>query len=155
MTKYLDHLSCADCIHDPAFPSTNSTTTNNCNFVFGRQFSILLEHNNKATFHARTFSNCELIHFYSIDIKPVSLRTNAQHISAIIDNLLPFGFHWRMRENLTNYLLAKSGISDSLNICYQWNYWDITMLIHEENPYSYAWLVILLHIGSQHQYHDQ
>ena len=29
-------------------------------------------------FHAQTVINYELMHFYSIDIKPIALRTNAQ-----------------------------------------------------------------------------
>ena len=54
------------------------------------------------------------MHFYSNDIKPVALRKNAQYSSAIIDSLIIFVFPWRMWGDLTNYLLAKSGISDSL-----------------------------------------
>ena len=54
------------------------------------------------------------MHFYSIYIKPVALITNAQHGSAILENILPFGFFLRMRDNLTTYLLSKSGISNSL-----------------------------------------
>ena len=112
MTKYLDHVSCADCILDISFPSHESTTTNNCNPIFGQIFGILFEHNNVATFHARTVINCELMHLYSINTKPIDLRTNSQHSSSIIDKLLPFEFPWHMRKNLTNYLLAKLGISD-------------------------------------------
>ena len=52
--------------------------------------------------------------FYSINIKPVSLRTNSYHSSTILDNLLPFGFPWHIRKNITNNLLEKLGISDSL-----------------------------------------
>ena len=54
------------------------------------------------------------MNFYSIVINPVALGNNAQHSSAILKNLIPFVFPWRLRGNITNYLLAKSGISDSL-----------------------------------------
>ena len=114
MNKSLYHVSCEDCILDTKFPANEPTTTNNCNPIFGQRSDILLEHNNKVTFHARTVSNCELIRFYSIDIKPVALRNNYQHSSAILNNLTSFRFPMRMRRNLTNYLLEKSGIADSL-----------------------------------------
>ena len=35
MTKSLDHVSCADCILDPALPAHEPTTTNNYNPIFG------------------------------------------------------------------------------------------------------------------------
>ena len=54
------------------------------------------------------------MNFYSINIKPVYLRTNDQQSGNIIDNLLPFILTWHMRKNITNYLLAKEGISDSI-----------------------------------------
>ena len=114
MTKSLDHVSCADCIRDQEFPAHEPTTTNNCNPIFGRRFRILLEYNNEATFCARTVRNCKLMHLCSMDIQFVALRTNYQQNSAILDNLLSFGFLWRIREILTNYLLAKSRISYSL-----------------------------------------
>ena len=113
MNKSLYHFYCAHCILDTTFPVYEPTTTNNCNPILGRKFGILFEHSNKAIFHARTVSNCELMHFYSIYIKPVSLRTNAQQISTIIENLLPFIFPWNIQRNITNYLLEKSIISDS------------------------------------------
>ena len=96
MNKSLDRVSCADFILDPSFPYHEPTTTNNCNPNFGRRFGILIYHNNKATFHARTVSKCELMHFYSINIKPVALRTTARHSRAILNNLLSSGFPWRM-----------------------------------------------------------
>ena len=85
ITKSLDHVFWSYCILDPAFPYHQPTTTNNCNPIFSRRFGILIEHNNKATFHAQTVNNCELIHSYSINIKLVSLRTNARHSSIIIE----------------------------------------------------------------------
>ena len=114
MNKYLEHVSCSDCILDPEFPAHETTKTKNRNPIFGQLFGILIEHNNDATFHAQKVSNCELMNFYSIEIKPVALRTNAQHSSTILDNLLIFGFTWSIQENFTNYLLEKSGILDSL-----------------------------------------
>ena len=114
MTKSLDNVSCADCSLDPEFPSHEPNTITNCNPIFGRRFGILLEHNNKATFHARTVINCELMHLYSIGIEPASIGANSQHSSAIIDNILPFGFPCHMWKNISNYLLEKSGILDSL-----------------------------------------
>ena len=114
MNEYLDHFSCAYCILDTALPYNETTTTKNWNPIFSRKFGILIEHNNEAIFHAQTVSNCELVHFYSIYIKPVALGTNAQQSSTILENLLSFGFPWHIRRNITNYLLAKLGISDSL-----------------------------------------
>ena len=54
------------------------------------------------------------MHLYSINIKPIYLRTNDQQNSTILDNIIPFGFPWHMKINITNYSLAKSGLSDSL-----------------------------------------
>ena len=98
MTKYLYHVSCTYCILDIVLPDHEPTTTNNCKPILGQRFGILIEHNNEAIFHAQTVKKCELMHFYSIDIKPVALRTNAQKSSAIIDNLLPFVFPLNMRK---------------------------------------------------------
>ena len=73
MIKSLDYVFCADCILDTEFPSHEPTTTNNCNPIFCQRFGIFLDHNKKSTFHAQTVSNCELVHFYYIDIKPLEL----------------------------------------------------------------------------------
>ena len=102
--KSLYYVSCTVCILDTEFPAHEPTTTNNCNPILGRRFGILIEHNKKSIFHAQTVRKYELMHFYSIGIKPVSLRTNAQKNSAIIDNLLPLVFPWHMRKiSLTTY----------------------------------------------------
>ena len=106
-TKPLDQISCTYSILGPLFPTHEPTSTKNCNLVLGLQFRILLDYNNEATFHARKSINCELVCLYSIDIKTIALGTNSQHSSAILDNLIPFRFHWRMQDNINNYLLGK------------------------------------------------
>ena len=105
MNKSLDHVSCTDCILDPALPDHEPTTTNNCNLIFGRRFIILLKNKNEATFYA--LRKYELMHLYSTVIKPGSLETNDQHSITILDNLLPFRFPWCMWGNFTKYLLEK------------------------------------------------
>ena len=111
--KSLYYVSCTVCILDTEFPAHEPTTTNNCNPILGRRFGILIEHNKKSIFHAQTVRKYELMHFYSIDIKPVSLRTNAKkwrHYWQPSTISIPLAY----AENLTNYLLEKSGISDFL-----------------------------------------
>ena len=111
MTKYLDHVSCADCILDTDFLANEPTTTNNCNPILGPRFGLLLGNNNEAIFHSRIVSNWELMHLYYIDINPIAIIISAQQSSTIINNLLPCVFPWHMQRNLTNYLLEKPGIS--------------------------------------------
>ena len=102
INKSLDRVSCADCILDTEFPAHEPTTTKNCNPICGRLFGILLEHNNKAIFHARTVSKCELVHLYYVDNKPVALSTNSQQGITILDNLLTLVFPCNMQINITN-----------------------------------------------------
>ena len=145
MIKFLYHVYCADCILGPEFTSHEPTTTNNCNPIFGRRFGILLEHNNDVTFHAQTVSNCELMLCYSIDIKPVVLRTNNHHSNTILDNLITFGLTWRMWETLLTTYCQNQEYQTLLHMLPE-------KLIRQHNFTSHNKALILQFIGRQSTY---